>query len=142
MKKTVLGILFIAAALTLTAADTHTLTITFSGLEPARGNLMIALCNSEDNFSRETEPFLHKTAPVTGTSTRVTFSDVPEGSYAVKVIHDENKNGEMDMNLIRLPKEGFGFSNNVMGKMGPPKFNEAKFSVSGDTSISIKVKYM
>lgn len=141
MKKLALLVL-IATTLTLGAADSNKLTVTFSGIEPAKGNLMVALCNSEENFSSKTKPFKDKTVTVSGASTSVTFEGLPEGEYAVKVIHDENKNGDMDLNLVRMPKEGFGFSNNAMGSMGPPKFSKAKFTVSGDTTISIKMKYL
>ena len=40
---------------------------------------------------------------------------------------------------------GFGFSNNVMGSMGPPTFERAQFDLASDQKdldIDIKMKYM
>jgi len=58
----------------------------------------------------------------------VKFVDVPEGSYAVGVIHDENDNHKLDTGLMGIPKEGWGNSNNpkVWRK---PYFSEVKVNV-------------
>jgi uncharacterized protein (DUF2141 family) len=42
---------------------------------------------------------------------------VPHGEYAIAVFVDVNGNGKMDKNFLGIPKEQYGFSNNVMGKM-------------------------
>ncbi|MFM7430954.1 MAG: DUF2141 domain-containing protein [Flammeovirgaceae bacterium] len=39
-----------------------------------------------------------------------------------------------------IPKEGYGFSNNVMGTMGPPSFEKAKFKLSGE-KVVIRMRY-
>src|SRR5690242_6852886 len=44
------------------------------------------------------------------------FERVPPGTYAISVIHDSNRNEKLDTNFFGVPKEGFGFSNDVMGK--------------------------
>lgn len=66
-----------------------------------------------------------------GDVTHVRFDDVPAGRYALMVIHDENGNGTLDTNLVGMPVEGYGFSNNprVMRK---PTFDEAAFDVGAD----------
>jgi uncharacterized protein (DUF2141 family) len=69
-----------------------------------------------------------------------TFKGVAPGTYAVAVYHDENGNGKIDSNFMGIPKEKTGASNNAKGKMGPPKFQEAKFVVSGDLAISITMQ--
>ena len=72
----------------------------------------------------------------------VHFSDLAQGNYAVALIHDENANGKLDTALM-IPREGFGFSNNPAIGFGPPKFAAARFAVgSGETTQSIKMKYM
>ncbi|MBY0427835.1 MAG: DUF2141 domain-containing protein, partial [Alphaproteobacteria bacterium] len=68
------------------------------------------------------------------------FKGVAPGTYAVAVYHDENGNGKMDTNFIGIPKERTGASNDAKGKMGPPKFQDAKFVVSGDLTISIAMQ--
>jgi len=85
-----------------------------------------------------------KVVKVTETEMVVTFPDIKPGNYAVSVLHDENQNKDMDQTGLGIPKEGFGFSNDVMGMIGPPSFKRAKVLVNEhqDTDISIKMKYM
>ena len=49
--------------------------------------------------------------------------DLKKGTYAVKVLIDTNGNADIDLNFFGLPKEQFGFSNNVLGHFGAPKFD-------------------
>jgi uncharacterized protein (DUF2141 family) len=65
---------------------------------------------------------------------------VPHGEYAIAVFVDVNGNGKMDKNFLGIPKEQYGFSNNVMGKMAAPSFEMAKFSVTGPTTQNIKLR--
>ena len=66
--------------------------------------------------------------------------DLPEGVYAIALFVDANKNLKIDKNFLGIPKEQFGFSNNAMGKLSAPSFEQAKFEVRGDTLQNIKLK--
>ncbi|MDE0044731.1 MAG: DUF2141 domain-containing protein [bacterium] len=70
---------------------------------------------------------------VAGTLSLV-FPDLAEGRYAVSVMHDENDDGVLDANLLGVPTEGYGFSNNASGLMGPPDFDDASV-VIGDEPV-------
>jgi uncharacterized protein (DUF2141 family) len=59
--------------------------------------------------------------------------------HAVKLYHDANGNGELDRNMLGLPSEGYGFSNNG-GRYGSPAFEEASFTIDGDTRISVRLR--
>ena len=63
-----------------------------------------------------------------------------EGYYAVKVLIDTNNNGDIDLNFFGLPKEQFGFSNNVLGLFGAPKFDKASFELNMDKKIIINLR--
>ena len=65
---------------------------------------------------------------------------LPHGEYAIAVFVDLNGNGKMDKNFLGIPKEQYGFSNNVMGKMAAPSFEQAKFEVKGPTIQNIILK--
>lgn len=68
------------------------------------------------------------------------FKGVKPGKYAVSVMHDENKDGELKTSMIGRPKEWWGVSNNVPPeRFGPPKHEAALFSYAGDPK-TIKVK--
>jgi len=67
--------------------------------------------------------------PVKTKKMSITFENVPFGEYAVAIMHDMDKNKEMDTNFIGIPDEDLGVSNNVKGgPLGGPKWAAAKFS--------------
>ena len=72
-----------------------------------------------------------------------TFTDLPAGTYAVSVMHDENGNGKLDKGVFGIPKEGYGVSNNKTYAMAAPKWSESKFSLgAGETkTLSIRLRY-
>ncbi|MDP3699750.1 MAG: DUF2141 domain-containing protein [Hylemonella sp.] len=63
---------------------------------------------------------------------RCDFEDIPPGTYAMAVIHDENMNGELDTNWLGIPTEGYGFSNDARGLVGAPPFSAASFQYNGE----------
>jgi len=75
------------------------------------GTVDCALFASPDGFPRE---FLHSAVVVMvlkirETQARCDCEDIPPGTYALGVIHDENMNGKLDANWLGIPKEGYGF---------------------------------
>jgi uncharacterized protein (DUF2141 family) len=74
------------------------------------------------------------------TEARCDFEDIPPGTYALAVIHDENMNGKLDTNWLGIPKEGYGFSNDAKALLGAPSFSAASFQYDGgilDLTISL-----
>jgi uncharacterized protein (DUF2141 family) len=65
------------------------------------------------------------------TRARCDFEDIPPGTYAMAVIHDENMNGELDTDSLGNPTEGYGFSNDARGAVGAPSFSAASFRYNG-----------
>lgn len=65
------------------------------------------------------------------TQARCDFEDIPPGTYAMAVIHDENMNGKLDTNWLGIPTEGYGFSNDAQGVVGAPSFSAASFPYDG-----------
>ena len=65
------------------------------------------------------------------TQARCDFEDIPPGTYAMAVIHDENMNGKLDTNLLGVPTEGYGFSNDSERVSGAPSFSAASFRYDG-----------
>lgn len=103
------------------------------------GTLLWSVFDSEESYKSESQPLVAGRSRVTAQSIKVTLHDVPEGSYAIKLFHDANDNGEMDTNLLGLPQEGYGFSNNG-GGFGPASFSDAKVDVTDDTQITIRLR--
>ncbi len=73
---------------------------------------------------------------------RCDFEDIPPGTYAMAVIHDENMNGELDANWMGVPTEGYGFSNDAKGMMGAPSFSAASFTYDGqNVDLTMSLQY-
>ena len=62
------------------------------------------------------------------------------GEYAVTLFVDLDGNKKLNKNFLGIPKEQYGFSNNVMGKMSPPTFDQAKFVIKGPTTQNLKLR--
>jgi uncharacterized protein (DUF2141 family) len=100
---------------------------------------MIAVYNSEGSFLKQ--PAKANGAPASTTGNTVVFKDLPEGDYAFAVYHDANGNGKMDKNVIGIPTEDYAFSNNALGKMGPPSFEKAKFAIpAAGATVRVSLK--
>jgi uncharacterized protein (DUF2141 family) len=79
--------------------------------------------------------------PQTKTATAV-FTNLPQGPYAVSVMHDENLTGKMDFDAQGIPQEGYGISNNPDTTTGPPTAEAATFAVNqSESKIEIKLFY-
>ncbi len=76
------------------------------------------------------------------TQARCDFADIPPGTYALAVFHDEHRNGTLDTNWLGIPTEGYGFSNDVKASLGPPSFAAASFAYDGRTvEMTIRLEY-
>lgn len=126
----------------LTAMENN-LTIEVTNLKNTRGKLMISLFNSEKGFPQDTgKAYKLAMFPLReANGNRFTLKDLPQGTYALAVYHDENNNGRLDKNSFGIPTEGYGFSNNVFRKFGPPPFSDASFNINTTANLSIKLKY-
>jgi uncharacterized protein (DUF2141 family) len=114
-------------ALPAAAAD---LAIELSGLRVDSGHLQIALVDSAAGWDSQAAPVRATRIAAAGAS-RIVFEALAPGSYGVLVVHDENDNGRLDTNLLGMPVEGYGFSNNppVMRK---PTWDEGRFELGAD----------
>ncbi len=114
------------------------LTVTFTGLNSDKGELLVSLYNSEEGFLKES--FKGEKATVENGTVTIIFKDIPEGTYAISSFHDENSNEKMGKNMLGIPTEDYGFSNNAKGRFGPAKWVDAKFEVEG-TEVTHEIKY-
>ncbi len=113
------------------------------GVRNKKGKLMMGIYNRQKTFLKPDGAVAgSRNIEISGSSAAFDFMLLP-GNYAASVVHDENSNDELDTNFIGIPKEGYGFSRNAAGSMGPPKFRDAAFFVSpeGTKIQKIKLKY-
>ncbi len=111
-----------------TKTEGQTITVTVDNVKNSNGNVMVAL-HSEDTFLKG-QGIQNLESDIKDGKITVTFKNVASGSYAIMVLHDENKNKRMDFEN-GMPLESYGMSNNPMS-YGPPQFSEAKFEVAAE----------
>ena len=144
----VLAILLMAAVLSAFTYKgrtiTHSLTVEVHELRNSNGVMQFALYNKDGSIPDKQYEKYYKmlTAKIANGSSSVTFKDLPDGTYVVNILHDENENGEIDKGFM-LPIEGLGFSNyQSIGPTNRPKYSKASFEVDADMTIEIKIIYM
>ena len=118
------------------------LTLDVVGFRNDTGRAIIALVNRREQFlSREHEPFRSAAVAIVENKARWVVENLPPGVYAISVFHDENNNGELDSNLLRIPKEDYGFSNDARKAFGPPAYEAASFQLDKPRqTVTITVK--
>jgi len=119
------------------SVDAANLTVKIKDISQPHGHLMVALFAGKEAYNKDKSDWSSK-IEVTENEEQVTFENVPDGDYAIKLFHDENDNHKMDTNIVGIPKEGYGFSNNV-GRFGQPAYKKAKFIIKNDTTIDINL---
>lgn len=119
------------------------LTVKVTGLRNSKGVVGIALFSNPAGFPEASDQaFRAKNAEIKDGAVEVVFPDLPPGTYAVSVRHDENRNGKLDKNFLGIPKEGYGASNNPRLKRRAPNFEESKFDLhSPRQTIEIRMQY-
>ena len=116
--------------------------VEIAGLRNGKGVVRLCMTSRVDEF-----PACKKGAAMTASvaankaGVHYTFENVPAGTYAIAVFHDENGNGKMDK-LMAMPKEGFAFSENPPMRPRAPTFAEAHFKVIADVHEVLKMHYI
>jgi uncharacterized protein (DUF2141 family) len=114
------------------------LTITVTPVSESKGQLMLAVYDSELSFRKESVRAISQPA-VTGDMT-VTISKLPHGTYAVMVFQDLNENGKLDANLMGMPKEPWGGSLQGKTVFGAPGWSDTRFDLSAsENAITINL---
>jgi uncharacterized protein (DUF2141 family) len=139
MKKIALVFLLILIASVASIAQTK-LTVTIENIKGKKGSLRLGVFDSEEGFLKKA--IGGRVIKPEGDKVTIVFDDLKPGKYAISIIHDENDNNEVDKKAFGIPKEGLGFSNNAMGKFGPPTFEDSSFTLDGQKEIVIKMLYL
>ena len=123
------------------AAKNFTLTIQVENVNKDGGNIGVLVFNStrgwpEDRFTALKDIVV----PAHPGTVTVTVPDLPPGDYAVAIAHDVNKNHKVDKNFLGVPKEQWGMSNNPHATVKAPSFHTAKFSLTQNMEIHVKLQ--
>jgi uncharacterized protein (DUF2141 family) len=114
------------------------------GIRNSIGAVACALFESPEGFPKEFLRFASNLMVVKVRATKATcnFEDITPGTYAIAVIHDENRDGKLATDWVGVPEEGYAFSKDAKGTLGPPSFEAASFSYNGQSlNMTITLEY-
>jgi len=114
------------------------LTIHIEGCSTSSAQI-IASIYQKDNYLEE-EPYLEVKQTLSNNSKVMILSDLPDGEYSIFLFEDHNLNGELDFNLVGIPKESFGFSKNPKLRFKAPTFTQTSFTKKGAHDLKIQLK--
>ena len=123
MKKILITIFIISICSAHTFAQ-YTLTIKINNLRNNKGQIHLYIF--DENQNNITDSF----GEIENNECTIKIKQLSPGKYAFKYFHDENNNDKLDCNWMKVPKEGYGFSNNARGTFGPPSFEQWIFEIN------------
>lgn len=132
-----------AAFISIGAVGPASVEVGLTGLRNARGTLHLCMTKSPGHFPNcgDDPAAVKRSVPAAGAG-QIGFSGIVPGSYALSVIHDENRNGRLDT-FVGIPREGFGFSRNPVIRFGPPRFTQVRFDAgSGLSRQRVRMQYL
>ena len=103
------------------------LEVIITGFGNNEGDCWFAIDNSKEVYEGEDTVWIGKILPIKNQEVIVMIDSLEFGEYAVRVFHDENRNGKIDTNFLGIPDEDYGYSNDASGWFGPPSWENAKF---------------
>jgi uncharacterized protein (DUF2141 family) len=137
------GALFLLiATASLAHAQTCKVSLHVDGFRNHDGRMGVIVFRNSEGWPEDLgKALFHDNYPITGDHVTVELS-LPEGRYAIAVLHDENSNHKLDRNFLGIPREGFGFTNNPKVRLTAPNFDTAAMGLSCPaTEVSIHLIY-
>ena len=123
-------------------ANAGDLKVSLKGVRSAKGHVMIAIFDDPATFRKAGKEVAAIRLKARAGDLDFTLNAVPAGDYTVTLYHDENANQKLDTNMLGIPSEGYGFSNDARGSFGPPSYDAARITVnSGLLTAPITIRY-
>lgn len=117
-----------------------TIVVDITNIKTDEGTLYVALFKPEPDFPNKEKRLMGGPVKIEDKKAFITFSDLPGGDYAISAHHDINSNQEVDKNFLGMPKEPYGFSNNLYGPFGKPDYKKATIKLNNNDSLKISIK--
>ncbi len=124
------------------APATSSVTVRISNLKAVQGKIQLGLYNKADVFPKVGKEYRKILVPVESLNVTYTIDDLPVGDYALAIYHDLNADGTCNLNFLGIPKEPYGFSNNVRPVFKAPSFRDTKFTTSASTARQIDIRLL
>ncbi len=122
-------------------AGSAQLVIEMSGFRNDQGVAAVALFTSAAGFpDKAAKAARRMEVAIKGGKARAVVRGLPAGTYAVAVLHDEDRNHEMKTGIWVRPSVGAGAARPARGRFGPPKFEDARLGLRAGQALRTAIK--
>ena len=146
MKVRILFISLVLLVVTNTISQTFKLKIEIENIEQ-KGTVYLAIYDNSTSFDQDNKNknvnknrWVKSIVEVVNKNSFTKNVELKQGGYAISLFVDSNNNKIIDKNLLGIPTEQYGFSNNATGFLGSPSYNDASFNLINDLNIKISLK--
>jgi uncharacterized protein (DUF2141 family) len=146
MKVRILFISLVLLVVTNTISQTFKLKIKIENIEQ-KGTVYLAIYDNSTSFDQDNKNknvnknrWVKSIVEVVNKNSFTKNVELKKGVYAISLFVDSNNNKIIDKNLLGIPTEQYGFSNNATGFLGSPSYNDASFNLINDLNIKISLK--
>lgn len=129
-----------SAANEISTMNWKDLTLHITNIDLKRPGEVVVMIFQEEGFPKDHQKAIKKYHIDPLETQHQLNIQVPDGKFALKIHHDEDKSGTMTKNWTGIiPAEGVGFSSGAKVKFGPPSFKAAQMELpeSGEVSVAI-----
>jgi len=118
------------------------LTIKVTDFRNHTGQLIFGVFKTQDGFPSAEKHAVNRQVRAFDADTVVFVAELPPGDYGASVLHDENGNNDMDKNIIGIPSEGYGVTNNPKPRFRGATFKESIFNLPKEgAELTISMQY-
>jgi uncharacterized protein (DUF2141 family) len=114
----------------------YSLQVEITGLKNNSGVILFQLFNENEKIINQIK------GDIKDLKSLIIIKDIVPGRYGFRYFHDENMSGELEKNVLGIPKEGYGFSNDAIGPFGPKPFKEWLFELNENKILTVKARYL
>ncbi len=129
------------ALISISSLMANDIDIEITNILNKNGDIKIGLYNKAEDFSKIDKFYREAIIKISSKTIKYKFTNIPNGTYAIAVFHDENQNDKIDKNFLGIPKEGYGFSKNIRPSFRSANFEESKFELTKNKILTIKMGY-
>jgi uncharacterized protein (DUF2141 family) len=137
-------LLFIFSATSFGETSKGSIIINVNKLRTSKGIVKIHLFDKKEGFPTEGKrSMITVYGEIQNNKATVTLKEIPFGTYAICILHDEDKSGFLETNWLGIPIEGYGFSNDASAFLSAPSFEKASFKLKEQKlTVNITANYM
>ncbi|MEM6709144.1 MAG: DUF2141 domain-containing protein [Pseudomonadota bacterium] len=122
------------------AAEATPLSIEVVNVTEPSGQLYVQVLPDEESFKNGGPAAAQLVVPVSSAPLRFELPPLPAGDYAVRLMQDLDGDGQLKTNMVGMPKEPWGVSNDAKGRFGPPSWKDARFEHPAAGALTITLQ--